>query len=548
MRKVPNMRSIIFTIIFAFIVFSGCKKDSPTNTTDPSIATPSMLQVLSFEETAVSLQWQDNSNNEDGFDIEQRINDSAFVKIKALDANKTSVTITGTFLATNVYSFRARAYKGSRKSEYTNIVSAQLTKPVAHILSPQNNAVITDSTTIEVAASDNNGVVRLEIYIDNQLDSSRIFVVPPYKTAWFVYAYLPAVHTIYSKAYDGDGNITSTAVLTVTTQLSAFTPTNLTAEFLADTSIELHWQDNCRFETGFEIEKSVNDSNNFSLVQTVGANVATATIAGVYNTADIYYFRVRAISSVNSSSYSIVASNSLYPFFNFPFVNVLGGVFTMGSPLGVGIDDEHPQHYVILSNFSISQYEVTQAVWKRVVMWKQSHGGTSLSPTPSYFAGNSLLPVETVSWNDISLWLGYLNEILGTTTYRLPTEAEWEYAARGGTHWNDNFTYSGSNNLDSVAWYYSNSGNKTHKVGTKGANQLGIYDMSGNVWEWCSDWYGPYSSTTQTDPQGPTSGSSRVFRGGSFVSSDFNCRVAVRNYGTPGFRDFGIGFRLSRTN
>ena len=132
------------------------------------------------------------------------------------------------------------------------------------------------------------------------------------------------------------------------------------------------------------------------------------------------------------------------------------------------------------------------------------------------------------------------------TDYRLPTEAEWEYAARGGNKSN-NYTYSGSNTLDNVAWYSSNSGSNTHQVGTKAANELGLYDMSGNVWEWCWDWYGTYSSSAQTNPYGATTGTYRVLRGGSWNYFDDFCRVSNRNYSSPDNRNYLIGFRVART-
>ncbi|MFM7153813.1 MAG: formylglycine-generating enzyme family protein, partial [Bacteroidota bacterium] len=129
---------------------------------------------------------------------------------------------------------------------------------------------------------------------------------------------------------------------------------------------------------------------------------------------------------------------------------------------------------------------------------------------------------------------------------RLPTEAEWEYAARGGNKSNG-YEYSGSNNLNEVGLYWDNFGSKTHAVGEMNPNELGLYDMSGNVWEWCSDWKGDYPSGSQINPTGPTNGSSRVIRGGSWNDYPRNCRVAVRHYGAPGHRSGYLGFRLART-
>ena len=163
---------------------------------------------------------------------------------------------------------------------------------------------------------------------------------------------------------------------------------------------------------------------------------------------------------------------------------------------------------------------------------------------PSYFSGYSQRPVEKVSWNDCQEFITKLNNLTGKN-FRLPTEAEWEYAARGGNK-SKGYKYSGSNTVGDVAWYDSNSSSRTHDVKTKQANELGIYDMSGNVYEWCQDRYGSnyYSSSPETNPTGPTSGSSRVLRGGCWDFIARSCRVSDRGSGIPDFRYNYIGFRL----
>ena len=164
-----------------------------------------------------------------------------------------------------------------------------------------------------------------------------------------------------------------------------------------------------------------------------------------------------------------------------------------------------------------------------------------MGSNPSKFKGDNL-PVEQVSWNDIQEFITKLNTMTGKT-FRLPTEAEWEYAARGGNK-SKGYKYSGSNTLDNVAWYTNNSSSKTHPVGQKQPNELGLYDMSGNVWEWCQDWYGSYSSSSQTNPTGPSSGSYRVLRGGSWYHFARICRVSYRLNSDPDDRYNLNGFRL----
>ena len=213
-------------------------------------------------------------------------------------------------------------------------------------------------------------------------------------------------------------------------------------------------------------------------------------------------------------------------------VFVEGGTFTMGCTDGECQTNEEPAHQVTLSSFNIAKYPVTQAQWKAI-----------MDTVPSNFKGDHL-PVEKVSWNDVQEFISRLNDSTGKN-YRLPTEAEWEYAARGGNQGNNGYKYSGSNDVNTVAWYSANSGNITHDVGTKAHNELGIYDMSGNVNEWCSDWMGPYSADPQTNPQGPGTGAMRVARGGSCTeTSTTNCRVSYRTQFGPTTQISSVGFRL----
>ena len=215
-------------------------------------------------------------------------------------------------------------------------------------------------------------------------------------------------------------------------------------------------------------------------------------------------------------------------------VKVEGGTFTMGATKEQGknaYSNERPAHQVTLSDYFIGKYEVTQAEWKAV-----------MGKNPSSFKGDNR-PVEQVSWEDCQEFIRKLNNLTGLQ-FSLPTEAQWEYAARGGSK-SRGYKYSGSKNLKDVALYVKNSKDETHFVGMKQANELGLYDMSGNVWEWCSDWYGSYSSSRQTNPTGAVIGVGRVSRGGCHYSGDIYCRVSLRNYDTPSYRGRNIGLRLA---
>ena len=219
----------------------------------------------------------------------------------------------------------------------------------------------------------------------------------------------------------------------------------------------------------------------------------------------------------------------------FKMVKVEGGTFQMGATSEQGskaYDGGYPVHSVTLSDYYIGQTEVTQELWEAV-----------MGSNPSYFEGDNQCPVENVSWNDCQEFIKKLNRLTGKN-FRLPTEAEWEYAARGGNK-SKGYKYSGSNDADAVAWYNKNSGSKTQPVAQKQSNELGLYDMSGNVWEWCQDWYGKYSSRSQSNPKGANTGSDRVLRGGSWFDYARYVQVSYRHNCTPDTRFSGYGLRLA---
>ena len=218
-------------------------------------------------------------------------------------------------------------------------------------------------------------------------------------------------------------------------------------------------------------------------------------------------------------------------------VFVKGGTFMMGNDKAN--PNEKPAHKVIINDFYIGKFEVTQAQWRTV-----------MHNTPSTFSRCDDGPEENISWDEVQVFIQKLNKLTGKH-YRLPTEAEWEYAARGGTK-SIGYEYSGSDNISRIAWIKDNSNEMTHPVGQKQANELGIYDMSGNVWEWCSDWYDDqfyrrlYSR--KPNPVGPPSGSFKIVRGGSWYSNDYCSRPTYRDGFIPGGKSINIGFRLAQDN
>ena len=221
----------------------------------------------------------------------------------------------------------------------------------------------------------------------------------------------------------------------------------------------------------------------------------------------------------------------------FRMMPVEGGSFTMGCTRPKGekhtYADELPTHKVTLNSYFIGQFEVTQALWVAV-----------MGENPSKWTGNDSLPVEQVSWNDVQIFIARLSQITGRR-FRLPTEAEWEFAARGGNK-SHNSTYPGAQSqLWETCWYGGNSNGHSHPVGRLRPNELGLYDMGGNVMEWCSDWMESYQSQPQNSPQGPKTGENRIQRGGCFNSPTWGCSVWERNWYLPeyGYRYFG--FRLA---
>ena len=277
-----------------------------------------------------------------------------------------------------------------------------------------------------------------------------------------------------------------------------------------------------------EYNDTVVDSNGFTIYKPTEVEVVAWMEIPKYKHSNSSKKVNRSSKSIETFTVNGISFNMIY---------VKGGTFTMGATLEQ-IDDasfhEKPAHQVTLSDYRIGETQVTQKLWQAV-----------MGNNPSCFIGNLQRPVENVSWNECQEFIKKLNQ-LTHKKFRLPTEAEWEYAARGGNK-SRGYKYAGSNTLDDVAWYDGNSGGTTHPVKQKQANELGLYDMSGNVLEWCQDWYGDYLSSPQTNPAGPSDGDFRVLHGGSWHSLTWYCRVSSRLNFTPTNRCSNLGFRLVLT-
>jgi formylglycine-generating enzyme required for sulfatase activity len=237
--------------------------------------------------------------------------------------------------------------------------------------------------------------------------------------------------------------------------------------------------------------------------------------------------------AASASTPPVTGRSFVDPVTGMEFVFIKGGCFEMGDTFGDGNSDEKPVHRVCLDDFYLGKFEVTQGQWEKV-----------MGNNPSYFKGRDN-PVEQVSWNDVQEYIDRLNRQSGRK-YGLPTEAEWEYAARSGGKGDKFSGTSQESELGQYAWYSSNSGMQPHPVGQKKPNGLGLHDMSGNVWEWCADWYDEnyYKDSLKNNPRGSSSGSVRVLRGGSWGLDPWYVRTANRDWGDPAYRNALLGFRL----
>jgi formylglycine-generating enzyme required for sulfatase activity/transcriptional regulator CtsR len=581
---------------------SGNATETSAITTLTIPTAPSVLNAFAASPTQISLFWTDNSNNEFGFKIERKTGaGGTYAEIATVTTNVTIYNDTG-LTASTAYYYRIRATNSAGDSAYTTEANATttavvvLTYSISGAITSGGSAlagvsvaltgsgaaqVTTDSSGNYSISSAQNGSytltpsmtgytfspTTLPITVNGANLTGQNFAASGIGTiaGWVKVnggSNSPIIGATvstgtYSTTTDSNGNFTlslpvgtyNLAVSATGYQTSSTNPGTVTAGNMTPVNVALNPSASNGTISGWV---RINGGTNSPIV---GATVSTGTYSTTTDSngnftlslpAGTYNLVVSAANYQTSSTNpgTVTAGNMTPvnvalnpiggtitdPTTGMVLLKVTGGTFTMGDTLGDGYSDELPTHQVTVNDFYIGKYEVTQGQWQAV-----------MGSNPSSFSScGTTCPVEQVNWTDVQTFITTLNQKSGKS-YRLPTEAEWEYVARSG---GKSERYSGSSDVSAVAWYVTNSGNTTHQVGQKQANGLGLYDMSGNVWEWVNDWYGSYSSTAQANPTGPTSGSTRVIRGGSWSLDALYARASFRYYSTPDLRYNRIGFRL----
>ena len=492
----------------------------------------------------ISLSWDDNNEGEDSFILQKKVNSGNWSELAIID---TVSYIDEQAEINDILQYRVAPYSGD------NFVNYVETEEISNLfLAPTYpNIEMNTITSCDLNWYDNsdgeNG-----FKIDRKQDSDEWieeYQLLGENTESFTDNDLQVYSTYLYKIYAYyEVEVTTSIESEITMIFPA--PTDFTITRNSFTSCLLNWDyPAIGGEEDFKIERRL-ISGNWEIITTLPIS---------YN-----YYEDIGLSAEETYEYMVYAYNSecegtsvaqTIEFQIDGMVLVEGGTFEMGNHFNGGTDDELPVHEVMLNNFYIGQYEVTQSDYEAVMGSNPAHDWGVGDNYPIYFVGwydavqycNALsIQGDLTPCYDLSNW----SCDFSANGYRLPTEAEWEYASRGGVNWTDEYCYSGTTaNLSDYAWYDSNSGGQTNEVSTKLSNQLDIYDMSGNVWEWCNDWYSEsyYSSSPLNNPTGPVSGSLRVVRGGSWPHPANDCRVADR-YGYSPVSSFSyVGFRILRS-
>lgn len=512
---------------------------SASSTTDAvryALDAPTGVAVeLDEDNLVLNISWK-AVNHAESYSVYRNGNSSGTFTLMAEDITANSWTDTAPLQGSNYYKIYAVGYGlTSPASVTTNMVKVNYTPDA-----PQNVSAVLDDENFNIVVSW-DAVKHADSYIVYRSGSSTgtfTQVAEGIRTStWIDRSPLEGMN-YYRVVAVGHGLTSSQSNVSNGINYALDAPAKVKAVINANNgTVDVSW-DAVSLAEHYTVYRSGSSTGEFAKV---AENVTATSWTDTAPLADRNYYKVQASGHGLESPMSSVAM-VLKPLPNdgvitvngvqFKMIKVSGGTFQMGQ--SADGNNATPVHSVTLSDYYIGETEVTQELWQAV-----------MGSNPSYFSGakRAKCPVEEVSWNDCQTFITKLNALTGQD-FRLPTEAEWEFAAKGGTQ-SKGYTYSGSNTVGDVAWYTSNSGSQTHDVATKAPNELGLYDMSGNVWEWCQDWYGSYSSSAQTNPTGPSSGSHRVLRGGGWLNNAEHCWTAFRGDYHPTFSYYNIGLRIA---
>ncbi len=529
-RISPNILDGIWVTLplsLAIVAFSCADRsfDNPVDT-NVQLDAPAITSIIAQGDSAVLITWTYLGKAISGFEIERRVGTGGWTGVGTTNSAARQLIDRVALVSGQMYKYHVRALSSNNQSAYAT------SAPLSIIFTdPTNVTLAAQADTAVVVGWTYTGALQTGFEVERQVGTGSWTEVGSTNASAGQYRddFALSDGLIYTYRVRSLGRNTQSQFVSCTPFCASLAaPTNVAVTAFSTSSVSLSWQDNSTIERAFGIEES-GDGLIFNQIGTVPEGSAIATFAATHVSGQNYWIRVRALGRFASGAYSAVTLSKQTPS---GMILVIGGTFQMGSTSGY--PDEIPVHAITVNSFYLDAKEATVAQYRAFC----TATGRAM-PAPPSWGWSDDNPIVNVSWDDATAYAQWAGK-------RLPTEAEWEYAARGG-NLGHGYTYSGSNTIGDVAWYPSNAGARTHSVGTKAANELGLFDMSGNAFEYCSDWYdeGYYSVSPSVNPKGPSTGTFRVLRGGSWYNDGVDCRIANRNWGTPTFTYLISGFRCA---
>ena len=521
-------RSCTMLALIAFSSFHCADRggDNPSDT-GTLIKTPVITSVLPLADTAVVITWTAPDSRVTGYEIGRKVEAGEWVHVATVPGTVLQFTDQTLLTLGQISFYRVRALTDGTASEYviSSPMSITFRDPTGVTVIAEGDTAMMVGWTYAGSYQTGFEVERLET---NEHWTTIGSVAPDarhYRDAFPVIAGRSYAYRVRARSRN---NVSSFA-LSPPLNASLQPPIRLTLTALMPGDVRLVWVDMSTIEAHFEVESST-DGVTFTRIAVCPAGSEEGIFPATHTPGQRYWFRVRAAGKTILGDPSGSVHSEIPP----GMVPIVGGTFSMGSNDN-GYRDEQPQHTVTLKGFLLDATEVTVAQYEEYL--QATMGSLKGSPPWGWWRND---PIVLVTWDDAAAYAHWAGK-------RLPTEAEWEYAARGGSL-GQGYAYSGSNAIGDVAWYAANAGNRTRTVGTKKPNELGLYDMNGNVWEWCADWYSEtwYAVSPVLDPAGPGTGIHRVLRGGSWQDDALPVfRVPYRIHTYPTDFSWTFGFRCA---